>query len=663
MSARRLARVARVIAATALMASTPAWACAEPVTILQSSGDASNRLDIAILGDGYAAAEQGKFANDVSAFLAAFFAQQPWTEYRTVINAYRIDVVSAQSGASHPERGDFRSTAFSASYNCGGVQRLICVDVSAVNAVVGRSLSASQRDLIIVLVNDVEYGGAGGSVSVASLNSASVEIALHEIGHTLGLLGDEYTTQPPPCTITAEPQFANVTVQTVRSAIKWNAWIDPSTQLPTSGTTSGVPGLYLGAQYCPDGVYRPTYDSKMRSLGRPYEQINMEQLVRRFYNFVAPLDGFSPTLPSVTIPAGSSVTFQVNAPPLATHTDTVRWRLDGTIVAAGSSLQVTAAALPPGTHTLTAEISDATPFVRSDPSGALRASHSWIVTGGSGGGVPNPPTGLTASASGASVMLAWLSPTSGAPPIDYVIEAGSAPGLADLASFSTGTAATVFTASGVGAGRYYIRVRSENGAGRSASSAEVLLIVGTGAAPDPPSTLIASASGSTVTLTWSAPTAGATPTDYVIEAGSAPGLADLASFSTGTATTVFTATGVAAGRYYVRVRSENAAGRSAPSAEALLVVGGGCGGPPTLSSQVAGTTVTLQWTPSAGATSYQLEAGSAAGLNDLANVDTGNAQTTFVATGVAAGTYFVRVRASSACGRTAPSNEVVVSVR
>jgi hypothetical protein len=67
--------------------------------------------------------------------------------------------------------------------------------------------------------------------------------------------------------------------------------------------------------------------------------------------------------------------------------------------------------------------------------------------------------------------------------------------------------------------------------------------------------------------------------------------------------------------------------------------------------------------PARGYAIYLVEAGSSAGASDLANLDTGTAQSTFVATRVAGGAYFVRVRASTTCGRTAPSNEVMVTVR
>jgi hypothetical protein len=73
-------------------------------------------------------------------------------------------------------------------------------------------------------------------------------------------------------------------------------------------------------------------------------------------------------------------------------------------------------------------------------------------------------------------------------------------------------------------------------------------------------------------------------------------------------------------------------------------------------------TVSLAWTPSGSAhTSFMVEAGTAPGAADALARDVGG-DMTFNATGVSPGTYYVRVRATNACGSSAPSNELTVVV-
>jgi hypothetical protein len=167
---------------------------------------------------------------------------------------------------------------------------------------------------------------------------------------------------------------------------------------------------------------------------------------------------------------------------------------------------------------------------------------------------------------------------------------------------------------------------------------------------------------------WSVPTCGGAPTSYIIEAGSTTDAADLANFSTGSTATSFSANGVGAGTYYLRVRASNGAGVGAASNEAVLTVGGsGCSapGPPAglRVVSVAGGIVVLAWDIAAGIpTTYVVEAGSAPGRTDLANGDLGSNATTLTATGVGRGTWYVRMRARNACGPGAASNEVIVVV-
>jgi hypothetical protein len=207
------------------------------------------------------------------------------------------------------------------------------------------------------------------------------------------------------------------------------------------------------------------------------------------------------------------------------------------------------------------------------------------------------------------------------------------------------------------------------GSAKCFDAARVARSLASGAAPDTllsaPTNLTAQVVGSTVMLTWLAPSPGAPVASYIIEAGSAPGQANLVSLTVG-ATTNLSVSAVPAGTYYVRVRASNVAGTGAPSNEVAVVVSSGCVAPsaPTLVliNNTAGN-VALSWTLAAGVpTSYALQAGSNPGLANFANVNLGNGGRTFSTSGVPSGTYYVRVYARNACGLSPPSNELTIFV-
>jgi hypothetical protein len=178
-----------------------------------------------------------------------------------------------------------------------------------------------------------------------------------------------------------------------------------------------------------------------------------------------------------------------------------------------------------------------------------------------------------------------------------------------------------------------------------------------GTPPGPP-TLTASAVGNTVTISWTPDPAGGTPTSYTLYAGSAPGERDLAAIVL-RGTTTFTAT-APTGLYYLTVVARNASGAGPPSNEVALQAG--CVAPPPVPSPLtfttAGATVTLWWAAAATASSYALEAGQTPGSSNLGVLPLGNVQS-LTAT-VPLGAYYVRARASNACGTSGPTNEAAV---
>jgi glucose/arabinose dehydrogenase len=198
-------------------------------------------------------------------------------------------------------------------------------------------------------------------------------------------------------------------------------------------------------------------------------------------------------------------------------------------------------------------------------------------------------------------------------------------------------------------------------------SGRVLKIVGD-AASNAPSSLAAMVNGSAVMLSWSAPSTGAVPAAYQIEAGSAPGLANLAvHVSTGPQISA-TFSGVPSGVYFVRVRSVVSGQPSGPSNEAIVTVGADCSQAPAPPSVLTATTngrrVTLSWqqaSTASGPATFRIEAGDTSGAANLAVLTLDGSLRAFTGD-VPPGSYFVRVRGVNACGVSGPSNEIVVTV-
>jgi hypothetical protein len=173
--------------------------------------------------------------------------------------------------------------------------------------------------------------------------------------------------------------------------------------------------------------------------------------------------------------------------------------------------------------------------------------------------------------------------------------------------------------------------------------------------PAPPTGLRAVVVGGTVTLSW---TASLDAGSYILEAGSTAGASDIFSGPIGNGTTLTAP--VPTGTYFVRLFTANSVALGLASDEITFSAGTPtCTTPPPTPAghavDIGGVTAALRWGSSPGATSYMLEAGTASGAVNLANLDVGG-RTTLTAD-VPAMTYFTRVRAVNACGTSGPSNE------
>ena len=182
------------------------------------------------------------------------------------------------------------------------------------------------------------------------------------------------------------------------------------------------------------------------------------------------------------------------------------------------------------------------------------------------------PRNLTATVARNRVSLRWDGPASAAGVLGYVVEAGLAPGTT-IVSLPVGD--TTQFAVDAPDGVFYVRVRAVTAAGPGLSSADVQVNTGQAAPPRALADLLVTVQGTTVTLQWREDPLGPVVAGTLLQAGSAPGLANLAVVALPAGVHTFAAA-APPGTYFVRVLAVNAAGVSPPpSPEVAITLGPG----------------------------------------------------------------------------------------
>ncbi|MFI1159086.1 M64 family metallopeptidase [Streptomyces sioyaensis] len=298
------------------------------VTPIVSNGPVGSKLDVVFIGDGYTAAQQEDFHADVRAKWAKMTAVEPYASYTGLFNVWAVDAVSHDSGVSgDPTKDVVRDTALNSAFFCEGTERLLCVDTDKVESYAAKAPAA---DLVVELSNSTKYGGAGyndissqvgydGIATASSDNDRSDQIAVHETGHSLGKLADEYAYGESGTYSGPEPAQANLSTlsadQMTDQRQKWYRWMGQESP------DGGAVGAFEGGGYYEHGLNRPTDNSIMRSLGRQFNLPGREAMIAGFYRYASVLSSPVPT--DRAVPRGARI--RVSVPASAR----VRWYVDG----------------------------------------------------------------------------------------------------------------------------------------------------------------------------------------------------------------------------------------------------------------------------------------------------------------------------------------------
>ena len=241
-------------------------------TMLQAA-DTTRCINIAFVAEGYTGEEMPIYIEDVKKSIDALFSHEPFKSRKEVFNIIAVEPASEESGTSVPRKGIWKRTALGSHFDTFYTERyLTTLHLKRLHDV----LAGLPYEHIIVLVNTEVYGG-GSILNSYNLSAAhhakTLPVVVHEFGHSFAGLADEYAYDNEPIPMypaDIEPWEPNITTLKDFHG-KWEQMISKKTPVPTPADKkyADAVGVYEGAGYSLNGVYRPMQDCRMRTNENP----------------------------------------------------------------------------------------------------------------------------------------------------------------------------------------------------------------------------------------------------------------------------------------------------------------------------------------------------------------------------------------------------------
>eukprot|EP01060_Flectonema_neradi_P004673 TRINITY_DN13051_c0_g1_i1.p1 TRINITY_DN13051_c0_g1~~TRINITY_DN13051_c0_g1_i1.p1 ORF type:complete len:1021 (+),score=191.80 TRINITY_DN13051_c0_g1_i1:110-3172(+) len=190
---------------------------------------------------------------------------QPWNRYFSFMNIFAIWDYSPQDGAEHPEQNGYLAEPKPQRLRCSygtTIKRMLSCDFAEVKSLASYAPAAN---LILVLVNDDEYGGAGGSGQAALYTGSGFEkVLIHEMGHAAAQLSDEYDYG-----FTEEEDLDLTNCDKSYSNPSWKDWKAKWDQMQPGTAHNPVQVCGYSNYYRPTGGDKGDATCLMKSSGRP----------------------------------------------------------------------------------------------------------------------------------------------------------------------------------------------------------------------------------------------------------------------------------------------------------------------------------------------------------------------------------------------------------
>ena len=384
------------------------------VTRLWGTADPADAVNVAILADGFQAAEKGAFETHAQAVAEALLAHEPYASLAPRVNVWRVWTPSAESGVAYdcdcPSYGapgsctdptpackdGLRDTMYGSDFVLRSVMKLLgtppdpqadrmIVPLRLARVALAMSVSAEDgtpvsADAAFVLANDAKEAAFGLFYAAVTTSFAATdgeaylgEVATHEFGHAFGLLGDEYHVSSDVCQVfELTPLFPNFSpIGAGPDDLAWAPWVSLDGPYPNTtdqGTADDV-GCFVpapGGGLCADDqgqplVCRPQKTCKMKTNSGELCAVCRDHVLKRLFARVDLLAD-----PLFALDQLGPTTFRL-AMGVSDDAVTTTWRVDGAVVQqtpAFAPLELDVAALGSGAHGVLLEVTHATPLSR-----------------------------------------------------------------------------------------------------------------------------------------------------------------------------------------------------------------------------------------------------------------------------------------------------------
>ena len=250
-----------------------------PHRYLLKNGSPQDKIDVAIVAEGYTSEEADQFYRDAQVAMEAILAHEPFNAYRDRFNFVAIALESEDSGVSVPREGVWKNTAVGSNYDTFYSDRYL---TTSCVWKMHDALCGVPYEHLVILANTDTYGGGGiynSYTLTTALHKDFKPVVVHEFGHSFAGLADEYYYDDQFVEYyypDSEPWEQNITTLYDFSS-KWDDMLPKFIQIPTpvegnvwkrigeGEKPEAIIGVYEGAGYQSKGVYRPYPDCRMKT--------------------------------------------------------------------------------------------------------------------------------------------------------------------------------------------------------------------------------------------------------------------------------------------------------------------------------------------------------------------------------------------------------------